>query len=157
MRTAPASSSTRRRSGIAVGALLVGLMCGAETPGADYAAMSGPDLYLRFCAACHGQSGRGDGPVSKSLSVETPDLTLIARRHGGKFPREQIERIIDGRFIIGAHGSRAMPVWGEDLSRLEMGNPDAERSTSIILVRLTDYLLSLQRPAAPASSSPTHR
>jgi mono/diheme cytochrome c family protein len=124
---------------------------------ADYAAMSGKDLYIRFCAACHGESGGGDGPVSKSLSVETPDLTLIARRHGGKFPREQIERIIDGRAIIGAHGSRTMPVWGEDLSRLEMGNPDAERMTETIITRLADYLQSLQRPAAPAGHSAGRR
>lgn len=131
--------------------------CAAEASAADYAAMSGKDLYRRFCAACHGESGRGDGPVSKSLAVETPDLTLIARRHGGKFPRERIERIIDGRFIIGAHGSRTMPVWGEDLSRLEIGNPDAERSTQTIIVRLTDHLLGLQRLAEPSNSSPGRR
>jgi mono/diheme cytochrome c family protein len=123
----------------------VGLLCGAQTPGADYAAMSGPELYRRFCAACHGDAGRGDGPVAASFAVETPDLTLIGRRHGGKFPRERIERIIDGRFIVGAHGSRIMPVWGEDLSRLEIGNPDAERSTQTVIARLTDYLESLQR------------
>lgn len=115
---------------------------------ADYATMPGKDLYARFCASCHGAEGRGDGPVSKSFAVETPDLTLIARRHGGAFPRERVERIIDGRFILGAHGSRTMPVWGEDLSRLELGNPDAQRLTETVIRRLTDYLETLQRPAA---------
>ena len=112
---------------------------------ADYVAMSGKDLYLRFCASCHGDSARGDGPVASSFSVEVPDLTLIARRYGGEFPRDRVARIIDGRFIIGAHGSRTMPVWGEDLGRIEIGNPEAERATQIIITRLTDYLWQLQR------------
>jgi mono/diheme cytochrome c family protein len=133
------------------------LLISTHATAADYSIMTGQELYARFCASCHGESGRGDGPVSKSLAVETPDLTLIARRHGGKFPRERIERIIDGRFIIGAHGSRTMPVWGEDLSRLEIGNPDAERLTETIIGRLADYVQSLQRPASPAAPSAARR
>jgi hypothetical protein len=38
-----------------------------------------------------------------------------------------------------------MPVWGEDLSRTEIGNPEAERATQIIITRITDYLWQLQR------------
>ena len=112
---------------------------------ANYAAMSGADLYRRFCASCHGVEGRGDGPVAASLRAEVPDLTLIAQRgHDGEL-RDRIIRIIDGRYVIGAHGTRVMPVWGEDLTLLELGNPDAERSTEIIIGRLADYLLGLQR------------
>lgn len=113
---------------------------------ADYVAMSGKDLYQRFCASCHGAEGRGDGPVAPSLKVEVPDLTLLARRAGNAYPRERVVRIIDGRHILGAHGSRTMPVWGEDLSRLEVGNPDAERATRIVIDRLADYLGQLQQP-----------
>lgn len=112
----------------------------------DYVSMSGKDLYLRFCAACHGKEGRGDGPVSQSLTVEVPDLTLIARRSRGVFPRDRVMRIIDGRFIIGAHGSRTMPVWGEDLGHLSIGDSHAERATQTILDRLTDYVWLLQKP-----------
>jgi mono/diheme cytochrome c family protein len=112
---------------------------------ADYAAMSGEDLYRRFCSSCHGVEGRGDGPVASTLRVEVPDLTLIARRGNGADPHDRIVRIIDGRYIIGAHGTRTMPIWGEDLSRLELGNPDAERSTQTIIGRLADYVTSLQR------------
>ena len=112
---------------------------------ANYAAMSGEDLYRRFCASCHGVEGRGDGPVAASLRAEVPDLTLIAQRgHDGEL-RDRIIRIIDGRYVIGAHGTRVMPVWGEDLTLLELGNPDAERSTEIIIGRLADYVLGLQR------------
>jgi len=125
------------------------LVFGGTAAAADYVAMSGKDLYRRFCAACHGIEGRGDGPVSGSLNVEVPDLTLIAKRSRGAFPRDRIVRIIDGRHVIGAHGSRTMPIWGEDLSRLEIGNPDAERATQTVLDRLADYLWQLQRPTDP--------
>jgi mono/diheme cytochrome c family protein len=113
---------------------------------ADYVAMSGQELYGRFCASCHGTTGRGDGPVANSFKVEVPDLTLIARRAHGTYPRDRIEKIIDGRYMVGAHGSRTMPVWGEDLSRLELGNPDAERGTRVIILRLADYVWLLQKP-----------
>ena len=122
------------------------LAVSSQTMAADYVAMSGEELYVRFCASCHGVTGRGDGPVAESLKVEVPDLTLIARRAQGLYPRDRIEKIIDGRHIVGAHGSRTMPVWGEDLSRLEIGNPDAERATRIVIDRLADYLGQLQKP-----------
>ena len=71
---------------------------------------------------------------------------MLARRAGGVYPRERVERIIDGRHILGAHGSRTMPVWGEEFNRLDIGNPDAEAGTRSIIDRLTDYLASLQQP-----------
>lgn len=114
---------------------------------ADYVAMSGQQLYSRFCASCHGISGRGDGRVSKSIRVEVPDLTLVTRRAGGKYSRQRIVQIIDGRHIIGAHGTRTMPVWGEDLSRLEIGNPDAERASRVVIEKLADYVSLLQKPS----------
>jgi len=110
--------------------------------------MSGQDLYRRFCASCHGIEGRGDGPVAASLRVEVPDLTLTARRAHSSDARDRIVRVIDGRSVIGAHGTRLMPIWGEDLARLEIGNPDAERSAQIIIGRLADYVSSLQRPTS---------
>ena len=60
-----------------------------------------------------------------------------------------VGRIIDGRHVIGAHGSRTMPVWGEDLSKAQLGNPDAERATRLEITRLADYFRQLQR-ASPA-------
>ena len=52
----------------------------APVHAADYLAMSGEQLYTRFCASCHGIGGHGDGPVAQSFAVKIPDLTLIARR-----------------------------------------------------------------------------
>lgn len=121
----------------------------------DYVALSGKQLYETWCVSCHGAAGRGDGPVAKSLTREVPDLSLIARRHGGAFPRDLVERIIDGRHILAAHGTRTMPVWGEDLSRASIGDPNAERATRIVTGRLADYLWLLQRPAVSADAPVT--
>jgi hypothetical protein len=74
---------------------------------------------------------------------------LIAHRAGNVYPRDRVIRIIDGRYILGAHGSRTMPVWGEDLSRLEIGNPDAERATRVVIDRLADYVGQLQKQTPP--------
>lgn len=106
---------------------------------------SGKELYERYCASCHGPTGRGDGPVSKSLAVEVPDLTRYAKRHGNFFDRSLVERIIDGRHIIGAHGTRTMPIWGEDLTRAAIGTPDAERAARLEITRLADYVWQLQK------------
>lgn len=126
--------------------ILVALICVQPAWSADYAAMPGEQLYRRLCASCHGLEGRGDGPVASTLRVEIPDLTRTVRRSPALDPRERIARIIDGRYIIAAHGTRIMPVWGDDLTRLEIGNPDAERSTEVIIGRLADYVAGLQRP-----------
>lgn len=51
--------------------------CSACNALADDVGRSGKELYDRSCASCHGNAGRGDGPVSKSLAVEVPELTRL--------------------------------------------------------------------------------
>ena len=124
------------------------LLLAQAASAADDVGQSGKQLFARYCASCHGATGRGDGPVAKSLRPEVPDLTRFAQRHGDFFDRDLVERVIDGRHVIGAHGTRTMPVWGEDLSLANLGNPDAERGTRIVITRLADYVWQMQRPAA---------
>ncbi len=78
--------------------------------------------------------------------MEVPDLTLLARRHSGTFPADLVERIIDGRHIIAAHGTRTMPIWGEEFGRMSIGEPDAEEVTRTAITQLVEYLQQLQRP-----------
>jgi hypothetical protein len=58
--------------------------------------------YESNSAACHGQSGKGDGPVSVELRAKPTDLTLIAKRNGGVFPAEVLYQIIDGKKTFGS-------------------------------------------------------
>jgi len=70
--------------------------------------------YQNSCASCHGATGRGDGPLVRYLVTPPTDLSRLAQRNGGVFPRERLVSVIDGRTSpeIGPHGSREMPVWG---------------------------------------------
>jgi len=82
--------------------------------------LDGAVLFSAYCAVCHGASAKGDGPMAKMLIARTPDLTRIAERRGGKFPRAQIEAIISGENEVSrGHGTRQMPVWGPAFSQVD--------------------------------------
>jgi len=112
----------------------------------DYSIYSGAELYHRFCESCHGKSGTGDGPVSRSLAASIPDLTRIAARHGGKYPDNWVYRVIDGRDAQLSHGPRDMPVWGVELWREQGADVTAGEKTRDATARLVEYLGGLQAP-----------
>lgn len=105
---------------------------------------SGAELYKRFCSSCHGSGGEGDGPVAPTLRVLVPDLTRLAQRRQGEFPAQAVLRIIDGREVRTAHGSRLMPVWGYEFRTAGATGQDADALVS----RLVDHLRSIQRDKA---------
>jgi mono/diheme cytochrome c family protein len=81
--------------------------------------IQGPALYTTYCAVCHGEGGKGDGPMAKSLKTAPPDLTRLAARNRGKFPMERVQKIIASKEQVPAgHGTREMPVWGPIFSQI---------------------------------------
>lgn len=112
---------------------------------------SGAELFQRFCSACHGPQGKGNGPVAATLNVMVPNLTRLSQRNGGRFPAQQVEEYIDGRSPIAAHGSRTMPVWGYEFWVEEGGDITAERNTRKLIDRLVRYLESIQQSPRPGS------
>src|SRR5215467_6635716 len=68
--------------------------------------LKGPDLFRDYCAACHGQDAKGDGPAAAALNSKVPDLTTIAQRNGGVFPEAKVRSVIAGDANVVAHGSR---------------------------------------------------
>lgn len=129
-------------AGIATLALAGAAMAFAAVTLEDY---SGAELYLRFCASCHGSQALGDGPVSRSLNVAVPDLTRIASRNGG-FPTALIRDVIDGRGVdMRAHGTREMPVWGYEFWIEEGGDVNAQKAARDAINRLVEHLRSIQR------------
>jgi hypothetical protein len=130
------------RRAFALPAVLLALGCSTrhvEEP-------SGREVYLRHCAACHGASGRGDGPVAASLTRPPTDLTTIARRAGGRFDERRVMQIIDGRVLVAEHGTREMPVWGVVFEEELEGEPYTGYTSLLRSRNLTDYLRSLQEP-----------
>jgi len=111
----------------------------------------GRDAYVLACASCHGDDGRGGGPVAPALRAPLPDLTLLSRQHGGTFPREYVIAVLAGEHAVTAHGSRAMPVWSQRFTPSATG---AAAIASIYARRrlelVTSYLESLQRAATDA-------
>ena len=47
----------------------------------DASTQAGPALYMKTCAACHGRTGLGDGPKSKSLKTVPTDFTKAASQN----------------------------------------------------------------------------
>jgi cytochrome c oxidase cbb3-type subunit 3 len=76
-------------------------------------AAKGKAKYAQVCAACHGASGKGDGPAAASLSVKPRNHT------DAKYMRTLTDQQI---FDFIKHGGQAlaksplMPPWGGSLS-----------------------------------------
>jgi mono/diheme cytochrome c family protein len=103
----------------------------------------GKAFYLRHCSSCHGQEGRGNGPVSRYLNVKVPDLTLIKTNNHGVYPLDEVMRAIDGRRDVRAHGDRQMPVWGEIFTIEERKYP--EQALVLKAKLIAEYIGTLQR------------
>lgn len=105
----------------------------------------GGDLFLAYCAPCHGRDGKGEGPVSPALRVPPADLTAIARRNGGAFPPELVEGRLSGERGPDdsvAHGSTAMPIWGPIFQQLDT----SEIVARVRVENLVKYVESIQEP-----------
>lgn len=108
----------------------------------------GKRLYNDHCTACHGKTGQGDGPLSEQLDRPVPDLTLIAQRNGGVFPKVKVISTIDGYTRTRA-GNTIMPEFGVALQEgpltyLDTGD-GTKTPTPARLVALAEYLSSIQR------------
>jgi len=149
MRVAQGSRGAVRRwlAGILVpGFLVVSAQAGhAESGGQGLQPSPGRELFVRYCASCHGDQGRGGGPVAPALRAEPADLTTIAARHDGEFPAAELARYIDGRMPVVAHGTREMPVWGRDLAKGIPEDTTADEFARGKISALVDYLRSIQQ------------
>ncbi len=129
---------------VGVAAALVTSIGAAQFEAVSLVDYSGEEIFLNYCSACHGESGRGDGPVARSLATAVPDLTAISRRYG-EFPAMRIADTIDGRGArVDAHGTRTMPVWGYEFWVEEGGDVVAQGEMKEVIAKLVDYIRSIQ-------------
>lgn len=73
---------------------------------------SGKEMYVQYCASCHGADGKGSGPAASAMKVSPTDLTQLAKTHDGKYPASMVAATLKFGSGPGAHGSADMPVWG---------------------------------------------
>jgi mono/diheme cytochrome c family protein len=146
--------------GAAVSVVALFACLSATSVRADDAAIAqGKQLYMKYCASCHGPGGKGDGVVGTMMTPKASDLTQLAKRNGGKFPFYEVMQIINGRTPTGqqenaslpglpkAHGDAAMPVWGEIFSRDELSKGtslDLQLQATGKIMLITEYLESIQ-------------
>lgn len=102
---------------------------------------SGEKLYKQDCAVCHGNDLKGNGPAPPPFKDVPPDLSTLAKRHGGKFPEKYFEDVLGNGVVIAAHGSPEMPMWGADFRTRE--HLDSTQVT-LRITSLSNYIKSLQ-------------
>lgn len=117
--SAPAGSDTSQRS-----------------PARDTSHLPATALYARWCAACHGTSGGGDGPNAKYLPIR-PAVHASAEQMSTRSDAVLFDAISGGGAVMGR--SARMPAFGETLS--------AEQIRSLVA-----YIRQLCRCAPPAWS-----
>jgi mono/diheme cytochrome c family protein len=98
----------------------------------------GAALYAKDCATCHGPGGRGDGPVAETLTPRPADLTRLT----ADLP--ELIKQIDGRATVRAHGTSAMPVWGEVFAEGLIDEPKARQIAALRLQALAEHVRSLR-------------
>jgi mono/diheme cytochrome c family protein len=100
---------------------------------------SGKEMFVHYCASCHGESGKGDGPAASSFKKAPRDLTKLARDNGGKYPAAHVAATLalDDCCV---HGSKVMPVWGPLLA--SVSHNQAEQKMRI--TNLVKYIETLQ-------------
>jgi mono/diheme cytochrome c family protein len=98
----------------------------------------GADLYLRYCASCHGPVGRGDGPAAAALQPPPADLTRL------DLGVADLARRIDGRDPVRAHGTGAMPVWGEVFAEMLIDESRARQIAALRIQALAEHVRSLR-------------
>lgn len=113
----------------------------AKTPINSSGSPSGPELYNKHCAVCHGIDMKGTGPVPDPYRTP-PDLTTLARRHRGKFPADYVSKVLKNGVLLPAHGPAQMPVWGTEFEASDRS--DRSQVTKRIAA-LTNYIKSVQQ------------
>jgi mono/diheme cytochrome c family protein len=112
-----------------------------RVPIAPTSMASGEEMYMAYCAACHGKEGRGDGPAASEFKTAPSNLTLLSAKNNGKFPELDVASVLQWgpKTTTKAHGSKDMPVWGTLFSSL-----GDQAQTKHRIYNLTKYVESLQ-------------
>jgi mono/diheme cytochrome c family protein len=106
-------------------------------------ATNGRQMYVSYCAPCHGVDGRGLGPVAATLQKQPADLALLSKNNGGKYPSRHITSVLQFGAANPSHGTAEMPVWGPVLGAIDRVT-DEQNVRALRINNLSRYLETLQ-------------
>lgn len=110
-----------------------------KVPVSRTSAGSGEEMFRAYCTACHGLTGKGDGPAAAAFKKAPRDLTRLALDNGGKYPEAMVHatlKLQEGT----VHGSTVMPAWGPLLSSAS----SSQAETELRITNLVHYIQTLQ-------------
>jgi len=103
----------------------------------------GREMYAKYCASCHGLTGKGDSPAAPAFKHPPANLTRLAAENGGEFPALLVVYTLKFGPNDRAHGDIQMPVWNNIFREMDWYSMD----DSIPQIRtrvLTEYIKTLQ-------------
>jgi mono/diheme cytochrome c family protein len=112
-----------------------------HSPAAQTSPASGRDMFMSYCASCHGKDAKGDGPAAAALKTAPADLTMLAKKNNGKYPAMRVTAVLNGEANLAAHGNKDMPVWGSVFFHMSQGHAGEVQQR---IANLNHYLESLQ-------------
>ncbi len=124
---------------------LVFILALASSAMAENTLPEGRDLFLRYCAICHGRDARGG---EGGTTTPAPNLTKIAERRGSVWPMLEIMSIVDG-YTKATEPRPEMPVIPELTEGMRIEFDTGNGNVVMVpanLVSVVQYLESLQVP-----------
>jgi mono/diheme cytochrome c family protein len=107
-------------------------------------AYDGKQMFVSYCASCHGLDGRGHGPTAAALRMPPTNLTQLAKNNNGVFPAMHVAAVLKFGSASWAHGSKEMPVWGPTLADLNQPNASNDGTENLRISNLVKYIDGLQ-------------
>jgi mono/diheme cytochrome c family protein len=107
-------------------------------------ANDGKQMYVSYCAPCHGVDGRGQGPVAVALKRQPANLSILTKNNGGKFPANHVISVLQFGTTNPSHGTAQMPVWGPAFGAMDSSISQSDMR-ALRIRNLSYYLQSLQQ------------
>jgi mono/diheme cytochrome c family protein len=103
--------------------------------------VSGKETFVKYCASCHGEDGKGNVPAAIALKPPPSDLTTLSRHRKGKYPSGYVSAVLKFGRSFAAHGAEDMPVWGSRFKGLDpIHDPTGQQHVDDVVA----YIESLQ-------------
>jgi mono/diheme cytochrome c family protein len=104
--------------------------------------VNGKQMYVNYCAPCHGLDGRGGGPRAIAWKIAPTDLTQLSKNNHGVYPDVHIVAVLKFGSDNRDHGSKAMPVWGPSL--LMVDHPAGGGTPNLQALRISNLVAYIQ-------------